>query len=129
MANHVCCKTPINFWGPDWNNYSKTCRVCVILPRLFPILCSLYNSIINAICLFGWRSTFATLWQVNIPGHIRDMETNVSTCLFGLSSWFFKIWTQSSHRMWTTRFASPLCNSECPFATTILAMQNLCFTS
>ena len=85
MANHVV-KPPYNFSQP-------ACRVCVLLPRLllvhfFPILCSLYTSIVN-ICLFGSRSTLEALWEGNIPleiGHISDMKTNVSNVLLALSS-------------------------------------------
>ena len=81
-----------------------------MLPRLLligflPILCCLCNSIMNIISLFRSRSTFEALcegthsiWNIAKVG---DIETYVSNSLFALSSWFFKIWTWSSHRKQT----------------------------
>ena len=110
-------------------------RVCVLLCRLhlvafLTILCSLYNSIMNLMSLFGSRSTFGALWEGNIPlkiGHIRDMETNVG--LFALFSWFFKIWTRSSHRMWKTRLQTLCVVFESQFGIFIAKIQNLSFAS
>ena len=84
------------------NYYSKHAGVCVLLSRLllvdlFSILCSLHNSIMNIISLFGSRSTFGALLEESIPferEHTRYLERNLSNGLFAISSWFFKIWTQ-----------------------------------
>ena len=64
-------------------------RGCVLFPRLFanilPVLCSLYNSIMNILSLLGLRNTFGALWEGNIPykiRHIWEMETNITNNLF-----------------------------------------------
>ena len=113
----------------------QKCRICVLLPILLladflSILCSLYDSIINIIFLFASRSTFGAFWERKIPfkiGYIRDMETNVINDLFALSSWFLKIWTRSSHRMWKTRSQTLYIIFESQFGIMIPKIQNLCF--
>ena len=89
-----------------------------MLPRLLlvdfhPILCSLYNSIMSIISLYGSRSTFGALWEGNIPfeiGHIRDIETNVSNGVFLLSfSDFSHLDTKFSQNV-ENHVANPLYN-------------------
>ena len=68
----------------------------------------------------------------NIPfeiGHVRDMETNFSNGLFALFSWFFKIWTQSSHRMWKTKLQTLCLIFDSQFGEFFPKMQNLSFAS
>lgn len=103
-----------------------------LLVVFLPILCSLHNSIMNLISLFGSRSTFGALWERNIPleiGHIRDIETNVSNVIFALFSWFFKIWTRSSHKMWKTRLQTLCIVFESQSGIFIPKIENLCFAS
>ena len=84
-----------------------------------------------------WQPTWNNLelWSIlvrNIPfeiGHIRVMETNFSNGLFALSSWFFKIWTQSSHRMWKTKLQTLCIIFESRFGTIFPKMQNQLFAS
>ena len=66
----------------------------------------------------------------NIPfeiGQVRDMETNFSNGLFALFSWFFKIWTQSSHRMWKTKLQTLCLILGSRFGKCFTKMQNLSF--
>ena len=68
----------------------------------------------------------------NIPfeiGHVRDMETNFSNGLFALFSWFFKIWTQSSHRMWKIKLQTLCLIFDGRFGNFFPKMQNLPFAS
>ena len=56
----------------------------LLLVDFLPISCSLHNSIIYMVSLFGSMSTFEALWKGNISfekGHMRDMEINVSNGL------------------------------------------------
>ena len=56
----------------------------LLLVDFLPISCSLHNSIIDMVSLFGSMSTFEALWKANISfekGHMRDMEINVSNGL------------------------------------------------
>ena len=127
MANHFV-KHLYNFLEPAWNNYSKNTGLVDFLP----ILCSLYISIMNVISLFGSRSPCGAVWEGKIPfeiGHIKDMEINTSNSYFGLSSWFFKVWTRSSHRMWKTRLQTLCIILETQFGIIIPKIQNLYFVS
>ena len=68
----------------------------------------------------------------NIPfkiGHVREMEANFSNGLFALFSWFFKIWTQSSHRMWKIKLQTLCLIVDSRFGKFFLKMQNLPFAS
>ena len=68
----------------------------------------------------------------NIPfeiGHVRDMETNFSNGLFALFSWFFKIWTQSSHRMSKIKLQTLCLIFDSRFGKFFPKMYNLSFVS
>ena len=68
----------------------------------------------------------------NIPfeiGHVRDMKTNFSNDIFALFSWFFKIWTQSSHGMWKTKLQTLCLIFNSRFGKFFPKMQNLSFAA
>ena len=127
-----------NFWEPVWNNYYKSAGFLfcltdyLLLVDFLLILCSFYNSIINIISLFESRNTFGEHFGKGLfeIGHIRDMVRNVSNDLFAISSWFLKINTRSSHRLWKTKAAkNPLYNLWGPVWNTYTKIQNLHFAS
>ena len=62
-------------------------------------------------------------------GLVRDTETNFSNGLFALFSWFFKIWTQSPHRMWKTKLQTLCLIFDSRFGKFFLKMQNLSIAS
>ena len=112
-----CCKAPLQCFES---------QLVIIIPKIqglcfafqtivdfLPILCSLYNAMMNIISLFGSRSNFGPLYKGNIPlemGHIRDMETNVSNGIFAfIFVIFLKLDTKCSQNV-KNYVANPLYN-------------------
>ena len=80
----------------------------------------------------GQGTLFEHFSKRNIPfeiGHVRGMETNFCNGLFALFSWFFKISTQSSHRMWKIKLQTLCFIFDSRFGNFFPKMQNLLFAS
>ena len=121
-----------NFIFCAWNMQGLRFATGLLLVDFLPIFCSLNNSIMNIISLFGSSSTFAALWESNIPfeiGYIKAWkQTAVTVALLYLRD-FFKIWAQSSHRMWKTRLEALSIIFEIPFGIIVPKIQNFYFAS
>ena len=103
MAKNRIAKPQSNFWQPAWNNYSKHagfmfCFCRLLFVDFLRVLCSLYNYVMNKNLYLAQGVLLEHFGKGTF--HLKYKERKLSSCfIFEI----FKIWTQTSHRMWKTR--------------------------